>query len=90
MLLVLTWQDKEVLSSVNNALSALKDFTDILSAERHVTVSAIKPILNHLCTADILTIKDDDFQLTKGIKSRVVSYLEDRHDEPDINILHAF
>ena len=84
--LVPTWQDKEVLSSVNNALSALKDFTDILSAEQHVTVSAIKPILNHLRT-DILTIKGDDFQLTKDIKSRVMSYLEDKYDQPDIKTL---
>ena len=84
--MVPTWQDKEVLSSINNALSALKDFTDILFGERHVTVSAIKPILNHLRT-DILTIKGDDFQLTKDIKSRIMSYLEDKYDEPDINTL---
>lgn len=84
--LVPTWQDKEILSSVNNALSALKDFTDILSAEKHVTVSAIKPILNHLRN-DILAIKDDDFELTKNIKSRILSYLEDKYDEPEINTL---
>lgn len=84
--LVPTWQDKEILSSVNSALSALKDFTDILSAEKHVKVSVIKPILNHLRT-DILAVKDDDLQLTKDIKSRILSYLEDKYDAPEIDTL---
>ena len=48
--------------------------------------SAIKSILNHVRT-DILTIKDDDFQLTKDIKSKIMSYLKDKYDDPDMNTL---
>ena len=81
-----TWQDKEVLNGVNNALSGLKNFTDVLSAEKHVTVSAIKPILDHFCT-DILSVKEEDVQLTKDIKSKVMAYLEDKYTDPEVNKL---
>ena len=45
--LLLAWQDIDVLESVNKALAPLKEFTDIMSGEMYVTVSAIKPILKH-------------------------------------------
>jgi len=38
--LVPTWQDLEVLESIDKALSPLADFTDILSGEKYVTFSA--------------------------------------------------
>lgn len=41
--LVPTWQDVEVLESMNQALGPLKDFTDALSEEDYVTVSYLKP-----------------------------------------------
>ena len=82
-------RQKKVLNGVNNALSALKNFTDVLSTEKHVTVSAIKLILDHFCT-DILSVKEDDVQLTKDIKSKVVAYIEDKYihyTDPEVNKL---
>ena len=41
-----TWQDIEVLQSINDVLSPLAEFTDTLSGEEHVTASAIKSLLD--------------------------------------------
>lgn len=38
--LILKWQDKEVLTSLQESLKPVADFTDILSGERYVTVSS--------------------------------------------------
>jgi len=43
-----TWQDIEVLQSINDVLSPLAEFTDTLSGEKGVIASAIKPLLNLL------------------------------------------
>ncbi len=43
--LVPSWQDMEVLQSINSALSPLSSLTDILSGETYVTVSAVLPML---------------------------------------------
>ena len=40
--LIPTWQDLDVLESMKAALGQLDDFTDMLSGEQKVTVSAIK------------------------------------------------
>ena len=40
-----SWQDIDVLESVNKALGPLQEFTDIMSGEKYVTVSGIKSIL---------------------------------------------
>ena len=37
----LTWQDKDVLQSMNQVLSKLSELTDILSGENYVTVSSV-------------------------------------------------
>lgn len=62
--LVLTWQDVEILESLNKVLSPLQDFTDALSAEHYVSVSYLNPVL-HLFNTSILTEKENGTQLTK-------------------------
>ena len=42
--LIPTWQDVDVLESVQAAVGPLADFTDMLSGEQLVTVSSINPI----------------------------------------------
>ena len=42
--LIPTWQDLDVLETTKAALGQLDDFTDMLSGEQKVTVSAIKPV----------------------------------------------
>ena len=79
--LVLTWQDVEVLESVNNALSPLVEFTDALSGEQYVSVSYLKPVL-HLFNEQVLKPQDDDTPLTKDIKTNILQYLNEKYAEP--------
>ena len=46
--LVPTWQDINVLQSVHSAVKNLADFTDMLSGEERVTLSALRAVLNIL------------------------------------------
>lgn len=83
--LVPSWQDMEVLQSINSALSPLSSLTDILSGETYVTVSAVLPMLQ-LIESSILKEKDDDTQLTKDLKIRVITDLRNRY--PASNEIH--
>ena len=76
--LVPSWQDMEVLQSINGALSPLSSLTDILSGETYVTVSSVIPMLQ-LIEASILKEKESDTQLTKDIKMRVITDLQSRY-----------
>ncbi|XP_049337568.1 E3 SUMO-protein ligase ZBED1-like [Astyanax mexicanus] len=78
--LVPTWQDVDILESVHKALSPLVSFTDALSGETYVSVSYVKPVL-HLLNEDILKPDADDSDLTKSIKTTVISYLNEKYDE---------
>lgn len=48
--LLLTWQDVEVLQSIDKALSPLSSLTDLLSGEDYVTVSAVLPLIDLIVT----------------------------------------
>ena len=50
--LIPTWQDID-------ALGPLGDFTDMLSAENYVTLSALNPVL-HILKSEVLVDKDED------------------------------
>lgn len=76
--LVLTWQDIHVLESMSKALSPVAELTDFLSGEKHVTVSSILPVLHNLATK-VLLVQDDDSELTKGIKKKVIDSLSNRY-----------
>ncbi len=49
--LVVTWQDLDVLTAINDALSPLAEFTNVMSGEKYVTISAVLPIINLLQTS---------------------------------------
>ena len=70
--IVPTWQDLDVLQSIDKAISPLSCLTDILSGEQYVTVSAVLPIL-HILETDLLKVQEEDTQLTKDIKHRIVA-----------------
>ena len=78
--LVPTWQDMDVLESVVAVLSPLREFTDLLAGEKKVTVSAILPLLHHIQNT-ILTNTPGESYLTKEIKARIKSDLENRYSE---------
>ena len=73
-----TWQDIEVLKSIDKALSPLLSLTDILSGESYVTVSAVIPMIQLLKT-NILKEEETDTQLTKDMKNCVTTDLEWRY-----------
>ncbi|ROK30197.1 Zinc finger BED domain-containing protein 1 [Anabarilius grahami] len=84
--LVPTWQDIEVLESVNKAVKPLQDFTDALSGEAYVSVSYIKPVL-HLFKTNLLQPEEEDTELTKTIKRNIMQYLDDKYSDPVKNEL---
>ena len=51
--LIPTWQDIDVLESIQAALGPLTDFTDMLSGENFVTMSTILPVL-HILKNEVL------------------------------------
>nr|XP_055045531.1 E3 SUMO-protein ligase ZBED1-like [Misgurnus anguillicaudatus] len=72
--------DLEVLESVNKALSPLQDFTDALSGERYVSISCVKPAL-HLLNTSVLAEDEADTDLTKSLKSNILSYLNNKYED---------
>ncbi|XP_060776792.1 E3 SUMO-protein ligase ZBED1-like [Neoarius graeffei] len=72
-----TWQDIEVLESVHKALNPLADFIDALSGEAYISVSCVKPVLQ-LFNEEVLRPGDDDTELTKAIKTAVITYLNEK------------
>ena len=84
--LIPTWQDIDVLESVNKALGPLQEFTDIMSGEKYVTVSAIKPVLKHL-EEKVLVDADADTSLTCDIRRKIKVSLTARYVGTKINEL---
>ncbi|XP_033995699.1 zinc finger BED domain-containing protein 1-like [Trematomus bernacchii] len=78
--LSLTWQDVDVLEAINKSLSPLVEFTDTLSGEKYVSVSFFKPTL-HLFNNSLLAVQEDDTDLTKSIKKKILDYLNDKYDD---------
>ncbi len=75
-----TCQDLEVLEAVDKTLTPLADFTDALSGEQYVSVSSVKPPL-HLFQSSVLAVKEDDSDLIRTIKSKIVGYLEEKYND---------
>jgi len=85
--LIPSWQHIDVLESVNKALGPLQEFTDIMSGERYVSVSAIKAVLKHL-EEKVLVDSDADTSLTCDIRQRVIVSLPRRYRDAKVNELH--
>ena len=86
--LIATWQDIHVWESLHKALSPLNELTDFLSGDSHITVSSIIPVLHNLATK-VLKETQDDNELTKTIKKKIIDYLKGKYSESTIqNILH--
>ncbi|XP_055051262.1 E3 SUMO-protein ligase ZBED1-like [Misgurnus anguillicaudatus] len=84
--LIPTWQDIDVLESMHAALTPLLEFTDSLSGESYVTVSYVKPVLN-LFRSSLLKVNDGDTQLTKELKTKIMTYLDEKYADPDTDDL---
>ena len=89
--LIPTWQDTDVLDSLDKALSPLAEFTNIMSVEQYVSVSSLRPLLHHLETEVLLEQEDDsdesDTTLTADIKQRVLTSMQRRYENEDVSEL---
>ena len=95
--LIPTWQDSMVLESVNAALSPVAEFTDFMSGEKYVSISAIKPLMRHLervlleekedesdltnLERILLEEKEDESDLTKNIKQQIFEYMDSKYND---------
>ena len=59
-----------VLESMNAALSPVAEFTDFIPGEKYVSISAIKPLTQHL-ERILLEEKEDEFELTENSKQKI-------------------
>ena len=62
--LVSTWQDIDILESVNKDVKPLQDFIGALSGEAYVSVSYIKPLL-HVFRSSLLQPEEEDTELMR-------------------------
>lgn len=76
------WQDIEILEAIHRSLHPLTEFTDALSSEKYVSVSFVKPVL-HLFSSSILKVNDEDPELTNTIRSKILTYLEEKYQDPE-------
>ena len=81
-----TWQDLDVLQSILKAIEGFKDLTDLLSGEKRITCSAIKPLIK-VINDKIVIPQDDDSALTLEIKGRIKADLESRYESSEISLL---
>ena len=84
--LVPTWQDIDVLQSVVAAIKPFQKITDMLSGEKRVTCSAIKPMIQ-LIQETMVNHQDDDTALTCEIKNRINSDLEHHYAGTEVSML---
>ena len=84
--LIPSWQDFDVLQSVLEVVRGFKDLTDLLSGEKRVTCSAIKPLIE-VVNDKIVTPNDDNTELTLEIKQCIKNNLESRYQNPEMNFL---
>ncbi|GAA6086485.1 zinc finger BED domain-containing protein 1-like, partial [Tachysurus ichikawai] len=52
----------------------------------YVTVSYVKPVL-HLFRSSLLKVNEGDTQLTKELKTKIMTYLDEKHADPDTDDL---
>lgn len=75
----ITWQDEDVLQSLNKALKPVRESTDVLSWENYVTASSLLPVLC-LIKEDTLAPSDEDGQLTSNLKAGIMSILYEKYE----------
>lgn len=84
--LVPTWQDFDVLESVLEAVKGFADLTDLLSGEKRITCSAIKPLIE-VINSKIVAPKTSDTPLTVEVKERIKHDLNARYQHEAMSLL---
>lgn len=78
--------DISVMEQMGQLFEPLGKFTDALASETRVTLSAIKPVLDHI-TCEILVEHNDDPSLTKEMKRVMREDLNSRYTERAKNVM---
>ena len=76
-------QHGKIIDAINDALSPLAEFTDGMSCEQYVTISAVLPIVNLLNTS-VLKETTSDKALTNELRSVIITDLTRRNQEDDV------
>ena len=84
--LVPTWQDFDVLESVLEAVKGFADLTDLLSGEKRVTCSAIKPLMD-VINSKIVAPKTNNTPLTTEVKERIKHDINTRYQNEAMSLL---
>ena len=84
-----TWQDFDILESVLEAVKGFSDLTDLLSGEKRITCSAIKPLID-VINRKIVASKRSDTPLTVEIKERIKHDLDTRYQSETMSLLLPF
>ena len=69
-----------------SVLKPLRELTDILAAEKRVSVSAVKPLVQRICNK-MLESNNEDTDLAKDMKARIKCDLLRRYDDPEVDQL---
>ncbi|XP_058617360.1 E3 SUMO-protein ligase ZBED1-like [Onychostoma macrolepis] len=64
-------------------LKPLRTFTDSLAAETCITISSLRPVLQHL-TESILAEKDDDSSLVRSMNHAICKNLQERYEDSNM------
>lgn len=75
-----------MLESINAAMKPVADFTDILSGEKYVTVSSVKPVLE-LIKGKLLSPNPNDTTLTAKIKENMCRVMTEKYSPLEIQDL---
>ncbi|CAJ1087316.1 E3 SUMO-protein ligase ZBED1-like [Xyrichtys novacula] len=74
------------LEDISQVLGPLHKFTDALSGEKRVTISTLKPVMDHI-TREILKDSDEDSVLTSQIKQAIKDDLNDRYSVDQLQLI---
>ena len=74
------------LEDMVKVLEPLSYFTDALSGEQHVTVSAVRPLLNHIIK-HILLVKPENRPIVLQMKAKISEDLQQRYNSLTVTLL---
>lgn len=72
-----------VMEAIVKVLEPLSYFTDALSGEKHVTVSAVNPLLQHILTSIVAPLPGDS-RIVKEMKKVIYDDLQSRYTDPSV------
>ena len=81
-----TDQEFSVLETVAAVLKPLSIFTDALSGEKHLTISAVRPLLKHIVD-EVLAVSPEDNPLSKEMKEIISDKIQTYYIKEEVSDL---